>query len=163
MGEAGPNRTLCLFFRLLCAGLGQLHVVEGVLRVVEDDLHLGKGVLQAGKAGGKIGGQGGDLLAGVEIAAARILAEIRQLGIDPPGADGSVALGLLGAAIGGQLLFGERGLLRGGLRGLGGRFFLDGSGFRRGLRLGCGFGAGGLGGLELLGDCLLYTSDAADD
>ena len=99
MGEAGPNRTLCLFFRLLRAGLGQLHVVEGVLRVVEDDLHLGKGVLQAGKAGGKIGGQGGDLLAGVEIAAARILAEIRQLGIDPPGADSGVALGLLGAAV----------------------------------------------------------------
>lgn len=152
MGEAGPNRTLCLFFRLLRAGLGQLHAVEGVLRVVEDDLHLGKGVLQAGKAGGKIGGQGGDLLAGVEIAAARILAEIRQLGIDPPGADSGVALGLLGAAVGGQLLFGERGLLRGGLRGLGGRFFLDGAGFRCGLRLGCGFGAGGLGGLELVGE-----------
>ena len=54
---------LCLFFRLLRAGLGQLHVVEGVLRVVEDDLHLGKGVLQAGKAGGKIGGQGGGNIA----------------------------------------------------------------------------------------------------
>ena len=101
-----------LFLRFLRGGFRQLHVVEGILRVVEDHLHLGKRILQPGQAGRQVGGQRGDLLAGIHVAGARILAETGKLRIDAPGAHSGVALGLLGAAVGGQLLFGERRLLR---------------------------------------------------
>lgn len=41
-------------------------------------------VLQAGKAGRQVGGQRGDLLAGIHVAGARILAEVGQLRVDAP-------------------------------------------------------------------------------
>ena len=99
-----------LFLRVVC--LRQLHAVKGILRVVEDHLHIGKRVLQAGKARRQVGGQRGDLLAGVEVAAAGVLAETRQLGIDPSGADGGITLGLLGAALAVANILSLEGLLQ---------------------------------------------------
>ena len=64
-----------LFCCFLRGRFRQLHIVEGVLGVVEDHLYLGERVLQAGKAGRQVGGQRGDLLAGIHVAGARILAE----------------------------------------------------------------------------------------
>ena len=84
-----------LFCCFLRGRFRQLHIVEGVLGVVEDHLYLGERVLQAGKAGRQVGGQRGDLLAGIHVAGARILAEVGQLRVDAPGAHGGIALGLL--------------------------------------------------------------------
>ena len=93
-----PRERNLFFFR-------KVERVEGLLRLVKDEPELGQGVLQAGDAGGKVFGEGRDLFAGILIARAGAVAEGEDLLAQAAGPGGGGALGLGGAAVGGELLF----------------------------------------------------------